>query len=177
MSLLTQRYAKAIFEVAEKAGAVDAVADDLARLSSTLSDAAIAGPLLSPDTKAEVRHKALAAILGDANELSKSLVGVVLRRRREAILPDLSEAFAEMQREARGEVAGVVETARPLDDAGLAEVEARATVLAGKKVTLEVKVDEQLIGGVRIRIGNTLYDGSVATAIEDLHRCLMDAPI
>ena len=46
MSLLTQRYAKAIFEVAEKAGAVDAVASDLSRLSTTLSDPALGGPIL-----------------------------------------------------------------------------------------------------------------------------------
>ncbi len=78
---------------------------------------------------------------------------------------------------ARGEILGVLESAKSVDELAVREMEGRATRLAGKKVTLEVKVDEELIGGVRIRIGNTLYDGSVATAIEDLHRRLMDAPI
>ena len=177
MSLLTQRYAKAIFEVADAANASDAVAADLSRLSVTLQDPAVGGPVLSPDTRAEVRRKALDAILGDAHELSRNLVGVVLRRRREAILPELSGAYEELRRDARGEVLGRVETAKPIDDAGRAALEARAEKLCGKRVTLEVEVDETLIGGVRIRIGNTLYDGSVATAIEDLHRRLMEASI
>ena len=177
MSLLTQRYAKAIFEVAEKAGAVDAVASDLARLSSTLSDPAVGGPILSPDTKADARQRVLDKILGGGHELTRNLVGVILRRRREAVLPDLSEEFAELQRAARGQVLGVVETARPVDEATLRGLEARAKALAGKDVTLQVQVDESLIGGVRIRLGNTLYDGSVATAIEDLHRRLMEAPL
>lgn len=177
MSLLSQRYAKAIFEVAEKAGAVDAVAGDLSRLSSSLSDPAVRGTVLSPDTKADARQKVLTTMLGDAHELTKNLLGVVLRRRREEVLPELSEAFVAMQREARGEVVGIVESAKLIDTKELAQLESRTTTLVGKKVTLEVKVDDSLIGGVRIRIGNTLYDGSVATAIEDLHRRLMDAPI
>jgi F-type H+-transporting ATPase subunit delta len=177
MSLLTQRYAKAIFEVAEKAGAVDAVAGDLSRLSTTLSDPALGGPILSPDTKADARERILHSILGDAHDLTKNLVGVVLGRRREAVLPDLASEFLAMQRAARGEVLGILETAKPVDELAVREMEGRAAPLAGKKVTFEVKVDEELIGGVRIRIGNTLYDGSVATAIEDLHRRLMDAPI
>jgi F-type H+-transporting ATPase subunit delta len=177
MSLLTQRYAKAIFEVAEKAGAVDAVAGDLARLSTTLSDPALGGPILSPDTKAEARERVLQSILGDAHDLTRNLVGVVLRRRREAVLPDLASEFAAMQRAARGEVLGILESAKPVDELAVREMENRAATVAGKKVTLEVNVDEELIGGVRIRLGNTLYDGSVATAIEDLHRRLMDAPI
>lgn len=177
MSLLTQRYAKAIFEVAEKAGAVDAVASDLSRLSSILSDPAVGGPILSPDTKADVRQKVLDKILGDGHDLTRNFIGVVMRRRREAVLPGLSEDFAEMQRTARGEVLGLLETAKLVDELAVRELETRASVLVGKKVTLQVKLDESLIGGVRIRIGNTLYDGSVATAIEDLHRRLMEAPI
>lgn len=177
MSLLTQRYAKAIFGVAEKAGVVDAVGSDLSRLSSILSDPAVGGPVLSPDTNADARQKVLDKILGDGHDLTRNLVGVVLRRRREAVLPSLAEDFAELQRAARGEVLGVLETARLVDELTVRELETRATALVGKKVTLQVNVDETLIGGVRIRIGNTLYDGSVATAIEDLHRRLMDAPL
>ena len=47
----------------------------------------------------------------------------------------------------------------------------------GKNVTLEVAVNPDLIGGVRLRLGNTLYDGSVATVLEELERALMEAPL
>ena len=80
-------------------------------------------------------------------------------------------------RTARGKVVGVVETAKLIDEAGIKVLEAHAAKLTGKNVTLEVEFNSDLIGGVRLRLGNTLYDGSVATILEDLERSLMEAPI
>jgi F-type H+-transporting ATPase subunit delta len=177
MSLLAQRYAKAVFEVAEEQNAADAVDADLGRLSSALRNPDVAVAVMSPDTTSAVRASLIEKLLGDAHDLSKNLIGVVLRRRRQAILPDLSMAYKDLLRAARGKVVGVVETAKPIDEAGLRVLEARAAELTGKIVTLEVEVNPDLIGGVRLRLGNTLYDGSVATVLEDLERCLMEAPL
>ena len=177
MTLLARRYAKALFQAAGAAEAIDAVDADLSRLSGLLRNPEVAGPLLSPDTPTAVRQRAFPMILGDAHTLTQNLVGVVLRRRREAVLVDLSAAFKELVRQSRGKALGLLETAKSIDEAGLQALEQRATALTGKNVTLEVKIDPDLIGGVRIRVGNTLYDGSVATALEDLAQRLVDAPI
>jgi F-type H+-transporting ATPase subunit delta len=178
MTLLAQRYARALFEVAASADALDEVGADLQRLASALADPVVQAAILSPDTRAEARRAVLQRLLGEAaHTLSKNLVGVVLRRRREKVLAELSAAFQALLRESRGEALGLLETARPLDEAGVKALEARASELCGQQVTLEVQVDPDLIGGVRIRVGNTLYDGSVATAIADLQRRLMDAPL
>ena len=177
MSLLAQRYAKAVFEVAEQQNAADAVDADLGRLGSALRNAEVAAVVTSPDTGTVARAQIVEKLLGDANDLSKNLIGVVLKRRREAILPELSQAYKSLLRAARGKVVGVVETAKPIDEAGIQTLERHAAKLTGKNVTLEVELNPDLIGGVRLRLGNTLYDGSVATVLEDLERSLMDAPL
>ena len=177
MSLLALRYAKAVFQVAEQQDAADAVDTDLARLGSALRSPEVVAAVRSPDTTTDARAKVVAILLGDAHELSKNLIGVVLKRRRQEILPDLSREYKSLLRAARGKVVGVVETAKPIDEAGIKMLEARAATLTGKNVTLEVEVNPDLIGGVRLRLGNTLYDGSVATVLEDLERSLMEAPL
>ena len=85
--------------------------------------------------------------------------------------------FIKLVHDSRGEVEGTVETAKPIDDDELRKIEAAASVTFGKKVSLRVEVDPELIGGIRLRVGNTLFDGSVATALDDLERKLMEAPV
>ena len=177
MSRLAQRYAKAIFGVAQASSSVDAVGADLERLSESLGDPAISAQVLSPVTKSDVRAKIIERLLGDCDELTTKAVGVVLQRRRESILAELAPAFGALLRESRGEVLGVIETAKPLEEADFQVLKARASKLVGKAASLTVNINPDLIGGVRIRIGNTLYDGSVVSVIEDLERALLDVPL
>ena len=175
MSLLAKRYARAAFEAASEKGAVDAVAADLAKVDAALRDAAVRQMMLDPETKRDARRQALDKVMGQAHETSRSLVEVVLRRRREAILSDLSGAFMDLVRQQRGEVEGVVESAKPMADDQLRVLESSVSEVFGKRVTLRASVHPELIGGVRVRVENTLYDGSVATILDDLERRLMEA--
>ena len=177
MTLLAKRYATALFEVAQQAGAVDAVAQDLRRLHAALADPEVRGVVLEPDTPASARSKAADALLQGAHELSQSFVHVVLERRRQEILPGIATVFDAMLREGRGEELAVVQTARPLGPDEQRQVAAAAQALTGKSVTLEVQEAPELLGGMRLRVGNTLFDGSVATALDELRQDLLAAPI
>src|SRR5262249_3043314 len=98
-------------------------------------------------------------------------------RRRTEVLPDLPEAFEALRREARGELHGVVETALPLQPDQLQSIEQAAGRAFGKTVKLVVRQTPALLGGLRIRIGNTLWDGSVKAQLQELERQLMEAPL
>lgn len=177
MSLLAKRYARAAFEAASEKDAADAVAADLEKVAVALRDAEVRQMLLDPQTTRETRSRALDKLMGSAHDTSRALIRVVLERRREAILPDLAEAFAAMVRAQRGEIEGEVESAKPLAEDQCRELEASVSQLTGKRVALKATVNPDLIGGIRVRVENTLYDGSVATALEELERRLMDAPV
>jgi F-type H+-transporting ATPase subunit delta len=175
--LLARRYARALFEVAEEASAVDRVAEDLEQIAEALRDPTVRAVLNDPGT-GRTRHKAtLERALDSAHQITRNVVQVLLRRRREAVLPDLCVAFAELVRTARGEDVGTIETAHPLDEAQLRGIAASVAAAFGKRIDLRQVVDPELIGGVRLRVGNTLYDASVATRLEQLERRLREVPL
>ncbi len=177
MIALARRYARALFEVAEEQGATDAVAADLEALAQGFADGAARDVLSDPTVPRNALAEALSKLAADAHPLTRNTLGVVLERRREALLPELHGAFAALVRAARGQMVGVLESAQPLDPAAVAEIEKKTGAALGAAVSLTLRVAPELIGGVRVRVGNTLYDGSVKTALEELERKLMEAPL
>ncbi|MDA0933834.1 MAG: ATP synthase F1 subunit delta [Planctomycetota bacterium] len=177
MTLLAGRYARALFEVAESRGAVDAVAADLAAIDEILSDP----ELRSHASRADLSGGAARALLGrlgdGRHELVRNLFAVLQRRRRHTVVADLRVAFDALVRQARGEVHGRVETAGPIDDAQRGSIETLASKLAGRAVSLEFSDNPALLGGVRLQLGNTLYDGSVATRLGALRQRLLSSRI
>ncbi|MGA0868373.1 MAG: F0F1 ATP synthase subunit delta, partial [Planctomycetota bacterium] len=85
--------------------------------------------------------------------------------------------FDELVRQARGEVRGRVETAGPIDEAQRGSIQELASKLAGRSVALEFSDNPALLGGVRLQLGNTLYDGSVATRLGALRQRLLNSRI
>ncbi len=177
MNLIASRYARALFEAASAADAVDAIAGDLSRLDQALEHAGLRALIMEPDTPRKRRAKVLHDLVTEAHQLTKNLIDALLARRRWEILGDLSTAFDALVRVARGTETGIVESPFPLDDEQMAALASTASRLSGKQVTLELVIAAELLGGVRLRVGNTLYDCSVATALEDLERQLMSVPI
>jgi len=177
MSLIASRYARALFEAASAARAIDAVGEDLGRLEQALENVGLRAQIMEPVTPAELRARTMRELASGAHQLTRNLVEVLLARRRWEILGDLLPAFEALVRVSRGEEVGVVESPHPLDAEQLAALASTASGLSGKKVSLEQSIVPELLGGLRLRVGNTLYDSSVATALEDLERQLMAVPI
>ncbi len=177
MTLLAKRYAKALFAACKDAGAIDAVLADLQAIGAALTDPQVAALITAPDLPSRVRRKVLDKLVAERHQLTKNFVAVLLERRREALLVDLHETFRELVLSDRGELEGVVETARTLEIEAVQQLAAIAGQLTGKTVQLTQRDAPELLGGVRLRVGNTLYDGSVATTLEDLQQQLLAAPL
>jgi F-type H+-transporting ATPase subunit delta len=176
MNLIANRYAQALFD-ATPADARDSVAEQLDAIAGVLEDPVARAAVIDPEIPSGVRQKACAKLSEGAHDLVRNLIGVLLDRHREALLLELNVAYRGLLMESRGEVEGVLETATSLDDATVERLRALASELTGKQVKLEVEVVPALVGGVRMRVGNTLFDSSVATAIEELERKLLAAPL
>lgn len=176
MDAIARRYAQALFE-ATPAAERDAVLGDLEGIGSALADPQARVAIEDPQIPHSARRRACEALAAGAHDVVRRFVSVLLERRRVGVLLTIAPAFRALVLDARGEIEGVVETAKPLDAASVDALSAKATALTGKKVLLQVVDNPDLIGGVRMRIGNTLFDSSVASAIDELERRLMAAPI
>jgi F-type H+-transporting ATPase subunit delta len=179
-SRLADRYAKALFAAADSAGAVDAVAADVERLGREVANASVCGLLTRPDVPRATVHSVLEKLGAEdgRHPLVRNVLGVLAERRRAAITVELPAAFARLSRIARGELEGVVASSVELDEAGRNTARDLAHRLSGgKTVHLSFETDPELLGGIRLQIGNTLYDGSLRTQLEDLHERLLAAPL
>jgi F-type H+-transporting ATPase subunit delta len=98
-------------------------------------------------------------------------MGILVRKGRERLLPDVAQAFNELYKQGRNIVVAHVASAVPLTTATRARVQSIAEKQhPGKTIELVEKVDPTLIGGVTIRIGDELYDGTVSRRLADLRR-------
>jgi F-type H+-transporting ATPase subunit delta len=182
MSLLARRYATALFlsvrdRAAADAAVATAVEEQLAGIHATVADQAVRALLQSPDLVAADRERIIGKIVEGKHELLQGLLAVLQRRRRLDVLFDIYPEYRGLALAARGEVEGVVETPRQLGESELQSISALADKLSGKSVSLVQQIVPELIGGVRLRVGNILYDGSVQSSLAQLEQKLMQAPV
>jgi F-type H+-transporting ATPase subunit delta len=177
MTLLAKRYAGALFALAAEKGAVDAIDADVAWLGEALADATTRSLLTSPDVTDVERQAVLDKLIAGRDQLVQNLVGVLRQRRRLEVLEALPPAFRRLVMESRGEVEGTAESAHPLAADELRSLTELAGRLSGKKVLLTASHRPELIGGVRLVVGNVLYDGSLRAALQQLETQLQQTTV
>ena len=178
MTAIARRYARALFEVAVAKSALDAVADDVRAVTDEITgDGDLADWLARGDLSAGAIAKLLDGLAQGRHPLVQNLLRTLRERRRHPVLLELRQEFDRLVRESKGEILGIAESARPLGAEQRQELSDLASRLSGKQVRLEFHENPELIGGVRLRLGNTLYDGSVATVLEELQQRLLSAPL
>jgi F-type H+-transporting ATPase subunit delta len=170
---LARRYATAIFQLATEAGEVDPVGRDLHTFTAALAaDADVNRFFRSP----VVDRTQKAAVIGEAfsmlHELALNSIFLLIRKRREALAPEIVAQYDILEREARGAQTLNVTSARPLSKPELDALVAKLG--AAFKTTFDVtqNVDPGLIGGVRITMGDKRIDGTIAGRLDDLARML-----
>lgn len=171
---VAKRYARALFEIAREKGIVDQVGDDLQGIAAAIkADEDFAKVLSHPSIQAEEKNKLLAhAFEGRVTDIVFNTIRLLADRRREQLLPILALDYMEVADEASGSVRATVRTPRSLSEAELAKVSEQFGKLAGKSIRAEQELDPSLIGGVQVRIGDRLYDGSVSGKLARLQKAL-----
>ncbi|HNU56169.1 MAG TPA: ATP synthase F1 subunit delta [Flavobacteriales bacterium] len=167
------RYARSLMELSKERSEVDAVNDDMGLVAETCAGSRELQVLLSsPVVKADKKEKVLDRIFaGRIGTITNTFIGIVIRKGREALLPQVAAAFNELYKQHKSIVTAEVTSAVPLtDDARKRVVELANAKHPGKSIELVEKVDPSLIGGVTIRIGDEQYDGSVSRRLNDMRR-------
>jgi len=164
-----ERYAKALYELADQDKLLDVVADDLRALKAALAESedlqrVTRSPLLS---RAD-QGSAMAAILAKAgaSELVQKFVGLVAANRRLFALTAMIDAYLAELAARRGEITAYVTASHPLDDAQIATLTDTIKTAVGAKVTIELSVDPSLISGLVVRVGSRMVDASLRTKLD-----------
>jgi F-type H+-transporting ATPase subunit delta len=164
-----RRYAEAAFQIGRADGRLDAWEEDLARVEALLAHAELRRMIEHPVVPFAAKERLLRTVAGDkigAEPLS--LVLLMIRRGRPRAIARMAAHFGELLRRERGIVLAEVRTALDLDPEQRAAVSERLAQLTGEKVEMNEVVDESLIGGIAVRIGDRLYDASVRNRLERL---------
>jgi F-type H+-transporting ATPase subunit delta len=168
-----RRYAEAAFEIAERDGTVEEWHRQLARVAEAL-DAPTVRRLEDPALPLEARIEALTRGLGgDLLPGLRNLVVLVLRRRRLETLGAIAAEFRRLYNRRAGIVEATAYSAQPLSDDDVAELRRRLQDVIDGTIELKVEVDPSLIGGIAVRFGDRLIDGSVRGRLERLRNTLI----
>ena len=165
---VARRYADAAFEIGRADGTLETWERDLATLQGALSDEQLRRLVEHPAVAFADKEKVLRQVLRDVADEPLALALLMVRRGRPGAIDAMVERFGELVRRERGISLAEVRTALPLDDEQRTAIAERLRVLTGDRVEMNEKVDETLIGGISVRIGDRLYDASVRSRLERL---------
>lgn len=165
------RYAKAVLDLAQEQKSADAVNADMKSMANAVeASAELKDMLLSAVIPATTKQTALFAIFKDLNTLSSNLIATLIANKRIDILGEVAKKYTELYNESQGKQVAKVTTAVPLSEELQAKVLAKVKELTGKEADIENVVDESILGGFILRIGDIQYDASIANKLNKLKR-------
>ena len=166
---LAGRYAKALFALAQKNKCSDKVEGDLLQLMKVVgSSGDLYGVLHNPLISKRNIESLLAEVLGKcaANKLTINFINVLVENGRIKYLLEVVDFYKNLMMQSRGEHAAYITVASALSDGQIADIEVALAAASGKKIKAIVSVDDEILGGIVVRIGSKMLDASVAYQID-----------
>ena len=174
---IAERYATAIFEIAQENKNLDGLEASLNDLAAALGDSAdlrtlISSPLISrSDQGAAI--SAIAKKMKLAPVMQKSLA-LMAEKRRLFVLPQLIDALRALLMDERNEVIADVVSAKALTEAQTSKLAKTLSARVGKTVTINAAVDESLIGGLVVKVGSKMIDTSIRSKLNSLQNSMKE---
>lgn len=167
------RYARALLDLAIEQGNIDSVLGDMMVFGATVKDSSefellLSSPVVKADKKIEIFQLAFEPF----EKTTQEFLALITNNGREAMLADIAEAFEAQVKEHRGIVPMTITSAVPLDATTKAAIVAKVQSSVEGTLEVEEKIDESLIGGFVVRMGDQRIDASVASQLNNLKQRL-----
>src|SRR5919204_5225953 len=172
-STVARPYAEAAFKLADEAGALAKWSETLAALALVAQDARVRAATADPNlTDAQRAGLFISILAGKLTGEADNFLRVLAQNDRLALLPEIRQQFEVLKNEREGVVEAELQSAFELTDAQLKDIVARLEKKTGRKVRPHVAVDRELIGGVKIVLGDKVIDGSARAQLAALEAAL-----
>jgi F-type H+-transporting ATPase subunit delta len=167
-----RRYADAAFEIATRDGTIETWRRDLDSAAGELDGSELMTILANPSLPLEQRTDVARKVFAGLSAPARNLVLLLVRRGRIEQLPRVATEFRRLDDQRQGITHATATSAAPLTDSEVGALTARLEELTGGRIALQTDVDESLIGGLVVRVGDRLIDGSVRGRLERLRNQL-----
>lgn len=177
LSGVSGRYASALFELAQEMGEVDAVGAALDRFGALIDSSEDLQRLVkNPVFTAEEQAAGVGALLDKAKigGIAGNFIKLVASKRRLFALPGMIAAYRQLVADARGVVRAEVTVAETPSDKQIKDIAAALKAAAGKEVTVDLKVDPSLIGGLIVKMGSKMIDASLKTKLNSIRLAMKE---
>ena len=172
---IASRYAKSLLDLAKDQNVMDEVVSDMEGFSKMVENRDLYLLLKSPIINIGKKSEILNVLFdGKVNKLTKAFFDITLRKGREGYLPEIAREFLNQYKKMQGISSVKLTTATPISDSALESIKSKllASDITDKSVEIETDVDESLIGGFVIQIGDKQVDASVAYKLSELAKSI-----
>ena len=167
-----KRYAEALFWLAQEQGKTEQWLEELGKVQEVLSDPTAMLFFSEPRVLADHKLAAINQISGDVDKLLANFLGLLVERSGTALLPKVIDAFGELLNESIGRVQATVTSATTVTNEQQQRLKESLSKMLDKDVVLDVNEDAEIIGGLVVRVGDQIIDGSVKTKLQSLRQRL-----
>jgi F-type H+-transporting ATPase subunit delta len=177
-SAILGRYARSLAEVVFEENIEQKVTEDLATYNEIFHAVPdLLGVFHSPAVPRESKEKLLGALLSryPVAQVTANFLRVLLQHNRIRYFVQIRDHYLNSVNENNGIVSAQVTVAAPLSDHAVKNLEDRLGKLTGKRVYVELKTDDDLLGGIVVQLGSTIFDGSIRTQLAEMKRRLAEA--
>ena len=171
MKSASLQYANALADIALAQGAAEPAAKQLAAFGAAYGESAeLRTFLASPAVNIEAKHAVIEKLMArmGASKIIRNFLFVIADHRRTQLLPEIVNAFQQVIRQRAGIAEAEVTSAVEMTAAQKKEMAKTLASLTGKKVETKYSLDPALLGGAVVRIGDTIYDGSLRSRLSEL---------
>jgi len=175
---IAERYASALYELADEQKSLDQVADDLRGVRAALAESEDLRRLVkSPAIPRDAQERALQAIAKSAgmSELSQKFLGLLARNRRLFAVDTMIGAFLDILAARRGEVTAHVTSATKLGKAQRDKITDAVKKAVGPNAKIETHIDPSILGGLVVRVGSRMYDSALSSKLQRLEIAMKGA--
>ncbi|MFC4722920.1 ATP synthase F1 subunit delta [Geojedonia litorea] len=165
------RYAKAVLSLASDQKMAEAVNNDMKLMANTIANSEdLKNVVKSPVVRSSVKKEVLQQVFKGTNAITGNLIDTLIANKRVALLEEIASKYIQLYDELRGTQVAKVTTAVPLTDGLKSKVLAKIKELTGNDIEVENTIDESILGGFILRVGDIQYDASIANNLNKLKR-------